>query len=145
MKIRYRRNLWPHSSKYYHQWAASTIERGRFEGILLCLHWMDSTALAPDDKRNRYHRFPFISVSGFLEHLRVWFQVYLRLYRTLRTLTSRKSPVNATTAQFNTIRINPKSGSSRFSSSTAPKLHWIQYEGPSKLPNPQKNQASEQH
>jgi hypothetical protein len=76
MKVRDRRNLWSITSKYYNQWVASTMECGRFEDILFCLHWMNTAALTSEEKRDQHRQDPFFPVSGFLEHLRARFQLY---------------------------------------------------------------------
>ena len=65
MKVRERRTLWVPVSKYYNQWVASTMECGRFEDILFCLHWMNTAALTPNERRDRNRQDPFFCVIGF--------------------------------------------------------------------------------
>ena len=76
LEVRYRRTLWDPKSKYYNKWIASTMECGRFEDILFCLHWVNTAELTREQKRARMREDPFWPISGLLTHLQSNFKRY---------------------------------------------------------------------
>lgn len=74
ISVRERRKFWDKNSKYYNNWIASTMECGRFEDILFCLHWVDTAQFSTEEKKQKNREDPFWPLTGFLEHLAKRFQ-----------------------------------------------------------------------
>jgi hypothetical protein len=78
MSVRDRRDLWNRKCPYFNHWVASTMDCGRFEDILHCLHWVDAAALTEQEKRLRNQDDPFWAVEGFLAHFCTKFQLHYK-------------------------------------------------------------------
>ena len=59
LAVRERRLLWDPKSNHYNKWVAETMEVGRFEDILFCLHWTNSAGFSATEKKRKIRMIHF--------------------------------------------------------------------------------------